>query len=147
MTEIGLFIKSSGADQFLEKIKSSKDQNPLGALITFRFDTLQPLLQTVIKYASAIGDKFTSDLLGAIIPHHYELHAAGSSREEGLACLLEQLVRKGFIHSVATAAATASNKDVNTFVFQHELVRDTIYSQWPPRSFLISFFIFSTSPP
>jgi hypothetical protein len=126
-TELALFIKTRGVDQFLQRIGNNRD-NPLGSLITHRFDNLNTDQKTVLKYASVIGDKFDFVTLLEIIPMHMELGAKMQElRDDGLRMILDQLTQQGFL-----SAIPASTAQGQSHMFQHELVRDTIYSQWPP---------------
>lgn len=125
--EIASFINDRGTDDFLRRISNAKSQNPLKALITYRYDMLSPIQQTVLKYASVIGDKFSFQTLLAIIPVQYDLllqfQRSDNLRADSLRLNLEGLCQLGFIHF---------NLQTNLYIFQHELVRDTIYQQWPP---------------
>lgn len=115
--ELALFIKHRGVEQFGLQIDKNRNENPLAALITYRFDSLDSVHQAVVKYASVIGDTFTFDILFAIIPVESGLSA------EAVTSILNELVKQGFINMSAS----------NVFGFQHELVRDTLYAHWPPR--------------
>ena len=125
--EIATFINDRGTDDFLKRISNTKSQNPLKALITYRYDQLSPIQQTVLKYASVIGDKFSFRTLLSIIPVQYDLllqfQRSENLRADSLLMNLEGLCQLGFIHF---------NSQTNLYIFQHELVRDTIYQQWPP---------------
>jgi len=111
-------IRDYGRDTFLDIVKDGHLKDSLLFVIICRVEKLSPIQQTILKYASIVGTKFSSQILSGILPLNYI---------ENLRQDIHILEDHGFIYY----NEDEFSEDVDTYVFHNELIHQTIYDLLP----------------